>query len=92
MPFERRQLEQLLRRLGFAQTEGYHRVFCLTIEGRTVAKTKMSRGTGHRTVGEGIVSDVADELHITRAFLYQLVRGEKGRDDYLNELRRKGLL
>ena len=38
------------------------------------------------------MGEIARQMRITRTFLYQLVRGEKVRDDYLNELRRKGLL
>ncbi|MSQ27434.1 MAG: hypothetical protein EXR51_04760 [Dehalococcoidia bacterium] len=92
MPIERRELERLLLHLGFTQTEGDHRFFELMLNSRRVVRTKFSRGTGYRTIGEDGVSTMAGNLRISRAFLYQLVRGEKDRDDYLNELRRKGLL
>ena len=78
--------------LGFIETAGDHRFFSMRLNSRQSLRTRVSRGTGHRTIGEDVISGVARDLRITRAFLYQLVRGEKGRVDYLNELRRKGLL
>ena len=92
MPIDRRNLEQILLGLGFSLEDRSHRFLVLLVDGRTVAKTMTSRGTSHSTINESMLSKIVQEMHITRAFLYQLVRGKKKREDYLDELRRQGLL
>jgi len=82
----------LLRMLGFAEQAGDHRWFVLYHQGRFVLRTKTSRGTGHRTIGEPMVREMARELRINRLFLYELVDGAKTKDDYFAELRRQGLI
>lgn len=92
MPIERRLLEQMLRDIGFVVSQRDHRVFELYFGGRRIVYTKTSRGTGYRTLHEPLVAEVARQLRIPREFLYELVRGTKTREDYLDELRKQGLL
>lgn len=92
MPIERRVLEQTLLLLGFSRSERRHRFFELFIGGRKVAQTEVSRGTSHRTVSDNMVAKVARDLHISRAFLYELARGAKTPEDYLDWLRDRGLI
>ena len=92
MPIDRRELERRLLELGFTVDERDHERFRLFVNGRPVARTHVSRGSKYRTMDESILADIARELHITRRFLYQLVSGEKTREDYLDELSQQGLL
>ena len=92
MPIDRRELERTLLALGFVVDEREHERFRLLVDGRRVARTQVSRGSKYRTMDESILADIAREIHITRAFLYSLINGEKTREDYLDELRRQGLI
>lgn len=92
MPIERRELERLLLALGFQVDESDHRRFILYHNGKPLIRTMLSRGSGHRTVGEDVVAQIARQLQISRGFLYELVRGTKKRQDYLIRLRDLGLL
>lgn len=85
-------LEQTLLILGFSRSERRHRFFELFIGGRKIAQTEVSRGTSHRTISDNLVAKVARDLHISRAFLYELVRGTKTKEDYLNWLKERGLV
>ena len=87
-----RELERLLRRLGFQEDARDHHVFTLYVGGRKVAETKTSYGTSHRTIGDRLGATMARQLHISRQFLYDLVRGDKTPDDYFAELRRRGII
>lgn len=69
-----------------------HEVFLLEVDGKRVARTKLSRGSSHRTLDEPLVAEIARQLHISRSFLYQLARGENTPADYLAELRRQGII
>ena len=91
MPIERQRLRRRLLDLGFTATESDHEMFDLRV-GTALIHTKLSRGRQYRSIDEPLVAEIARQLHITRGFLYQLVRGEKGRDDYYAELRRQGLM
>jgi len=92
MPLERRSLEHTLRALGFREEGGDHRFFILYWRERRVVRTKTSRGTQQRTIGERLAAEIAHEMRISRATLSDLVAGTKTKDDYLAELRRQGLL
>lgn len=92
MPVQRRDLHRLLLALGFIEVSSRHIQFHLVVNGVRVASTMVSRGENARTLGEAMVSTIAKDIGVSRAFLYQLVRGEKGRDDYYTELRRQGLI
>lgn len=92
MPLERRELERTLRELGFVLSERDHEVFELYVNRRRIIYVQMSRGWAYRTLGEPILAKIAREMRVTRAFLYELVRGTKTKEDYLDELRKQGLL
>ncbi len=92
MPIERRDLERTLRSLGFSQDNREHRKFFLRKNGKTIAVTMTSYGSGYRTLSEDLVSTVARQIHVNRRFLHELVQGSKTREDYLNRLREQGLI
>lgn len=92
MPIERERLRRTLLALGFELSQRDHEVFELYVEGARVARTKLSRGSEYRTLSEPAVAAVARQLRIDRAYLYELVRGTKTKDNYLDELRRQGLI
>lgn len=92
MPLERREVERTLRELGFVSSERDHEVFELYVNRRHVIFVQVSRGWAYRTLGEPILAKIAREMRVTRPFLYELVRGTKTREDYLEELRKHGLL
>ena len=59
---------------------------------RRVIYVQVSRGRAYRTLGEPILAKIAREMRVPRAYLYELVGGTKTREDYLDELRKQGLL
>jgi len=91
MPAARADVERLLEHvLGFQREESDHHRFRLYVSGRLVAMTKTSHS--HRTIGDPLLAEMARQMHVTLPLLRALVAGTKGRDDYLDALRGRGLL
>ena len=92
MPIERERLRRTLLALGFEPSQRDHELFELYVGGKRVARTKLSRGSEYRTLSENVIATIARQLRISRAFLYELVAGNKTKADYLGILREQGLL
>ena len=94
MPIETSDLEHLLEHvLGFQRDETHHHYFKLFVNGKEVAVTRTSHSKKFRTIPDSLLAKIArHDLHISTAFLRDLVAGRKGRDEYLTELERNGLL
>jgi hypothetical protein len=69
-----------------------HRVYKLHFEGRFVAQTKVSRGTGYDTIGRELVSAMAHDLNVPTRFFRELTDCTKGLDDYLQHMRDQGAI
>ncbi|GEM_PF-843724 len=93
MPVETADLERCLERdLGFRRDERHHHYFKLVVDGKEVAITKTSHSKKVRTIDDSMLAKIARiDLHISPAFLRDLLAGRKGRDDYLADLKQKGL-
>jgi uncharacterized protein YgbK (DUF1537 family) len=94
MPVETSDLERLLEHtLGFQREETHHHYFKLWVNGRLVVATKTSHSPKFRTIDDSLLAKIArQDLRISPAFLRDLLAGRKGRDDYLADLKAKGLL
>jgi hypothetical protein len=69
MPVERRDLERALKKKGFSLQQGSrdHDVYVLERSGKTEPiYTKISRGSGHRTLGDNLLSRIRYQLKLTR--------------------------
>lgn len=71
---------------------GDHRFFVITVDGRIVARTKISRGSGHRVYPPNLVSLVARQLWISTSELVALVTCSLSRDEWIEALRASGRL
>ncbi|MCX6020786.1 MAG: hypothetical protein NTZ05_03470 [Chloroflexi bacterium] len=92
MPVECLLLERTLQRLGFDLVETHHREYLFRVQGRVVARTRISRGSSYRTLDDSIVAEVAKQLKVDRRFLLDLVAGKRSRDEYLDRLREQGIV
>lgn len=80
---------QMTRRVGKGQD---HRYYDLYIDGRRIAFTKVSTGTGHRTLGPNLVSAMAKQLHVPTPFFEDIINCTKSRNDYLEKLREQRII
>lgn len=80
----RRDVERMLvTKLGMTKDERDHRVYTLKIDEMTIARTKISTGTGHRTLGDNLVSAIARQLRVSSQDLIGLVQCTISKEDYL---------
>jgi hypothetical protein len=94
-PGKRRDIVSALREKGFReQTRGRdHDYFFFEHEGllEPVA-TKLSRGTGYREIGDGLIAKICRQLRLSRAEFDQLVACPLDRRGYEEILRTKGVI
>lgn len=93
MVLRRRNVERALTaKLGMTLDERDHRVYKLHIEGRFIAQTKVSRGSGYDTLGRELVSAMARDLNGPARFFRDIAGCTKGPDEYLQHLRDEGAI
>jgi hypothetical protein len=81
----------LTKKFGFEPVQGSkHEAVSLVIDGRKVATTRFSRS--HREISDAILSRIAGQLWVTLTYLKEMEGCTKGREDYLDHLRREGYL
>ena len=75
MPLERRIVEAAFLKKGFVRSSGDHNFFTYhTINGKkTSVWTKTSRGSGHKTLDDGLVSIMAKQCGLTKSEFKQLI-------------------
>lgn len=92
MQLDRRDIERALEsKLKFKRLAGDHRIFVLD-EGGKLLKTKTSHGTGHKAIGDLLISQMAKQLFVPRQFFIEMVRCTKTRMDYLRLLASRGII
>lgn len=87
-----RQLTQKLQMTLRNRKGDDHRRYELVINGRRVVRTMVSRGSGHRTLSNDIVSKMAKQLQVTTPFFREVIICTKSREDYLEKLREQELI
>ena len=96
MPLERRSIEGALTgkfRFELRNRRGDdHRIYVLRVGNRRVARTKVSTGTGSRTVGDNIVAEIAHQVGVPTPFFREMVGCTKSLEDLLGFLRLTGRL
>jgi hypothetical protein len=75
MPLKRRDVEASLAKKGFKPSKRDHRFFTYyTLAGlKTSAWTKTSRGSGYKTLGDGLVNAMAKQCGLTTGQFKDLV-------------------
>lgn len=68
-------IAKALQRKGFQSHEGDHHYFIYhNLAGqKTMKKTKMSHGTGHKTVGDPLLGQMARQVGLSKAKFLELV-------------------
>jgi hypothetical protein len=69
-----------------------HRRYDLLIDGQRIARTMVSTGTGSRTLGDNLVSQMARQLKVPTPFFRELISCSKSRAEYLEKLRDQQLI
>lgn len=83
----------LTNKLEMTLDDRDHQVFLLMVDGRVVARTKLSRGSEKdKTLGDDLVRKMAQQLHVSMAVFRELESCTKSRDEYFQILRENGLL
>lgn len=92
MQLERRDIERALEsKPSFQRLEGDHRIFVLQVAGKLL-KTKTSHGSGHKAIGDLLLSQMAKQLFVPRQFFVELVKCTKSKADYLQFLAAHGIV
>lgn len=75
MTRDRKDIDAALQRKGFAHEEGdHHYYFYHNIAGKkTIRKTKMSRGSSHKSIGDPLLGQMARQLGLSKPSFLQLV-------------------
>ena len=94
MAVSRRGVERMLtNKLEMRLDDRDHQVFLLEIDGRVVARTKLSRGSAkYTTLGADLVRKMAQQLHVSMPIFRELESCTKSRDEYLQILSETGFL
>lgn len=94
MPIERKQIETSLRKKGFVQEGGDHRYFYHEVEGRrTGAYAFTSRGTGHKTYDDNLLTAIKRELRLDKLQqVKRLLECPMDSNEYNTILKQKGVL
>lgn len=92
MPLERRDVETSLQKKGFVVSSGDHNFFIyLTRTGRkTSVWTKTSHGSGHKTLGDGLLSKMGKQCGLTKGEFTQLIECPLTRDEFEGLLVKSG--
>jgi hypothetical protein len=92
MPFERRDVEASLVRKGFVKSEGDHSFFTYhSVEGgKTSVWTKTSHGTGHKTLGDKLVSMMGRQCGLTHGQFKLLIECPMSQEKYQSILLETG--
>lgn len=91
---ERRDVRKSLKKKGFAVTSGAkHDIFTFEPEGKlTGVSTYMSRGTSYKTLGDDLVSDMADQIELSTYQFVDLVNCPMSQSKYERISVQKGVL
>jgi hypothetical protein len=97
MPRDRSAVVAALKTKGFAErTEGKNRdldTFFFVHGGlRRAVFTKVSRGSGYRTIGDDLLGKMAKQLQLTRGDFDLLVECPLGEAEYVEKLVARGVL
>jgi len=88
---ERDDIEQALAQKGFQLEEGDHRFYRLYVAGKkTSICTKVSRGRNYKTLGEDLVSLMAQQMKLTAKQLREFVDCSLSHEGYVGALRARG--
>jgi hypothetical protein len=94
MALSRRDVERALsRKLDMVLDEDRdHRFYLLVVNGKPAVRTKVSTGSGYRTLGDDLVGAMARQLNVPIPFFRDIVSCAKGQDDYLQHLSKTGVI
>ena len=94
MPLDRRKIKSALDAKGFVRTERDHSYFVYhsTAGKKTSIRTKTSRGTSHKEIGDCLVSKMSRQCKLTNRDFNSLVNCTLSRRTYEEKLAAQGLL
>jgi hypothetical protein len=84
MPRDRSDITSALKRKGFKEKKGEsdHDVYVLVYQGeRQAVFTKVSRGSGYKTIGDELLSKMSKQLRLTNKQFRELVDCPMSQDD-----------
>jgi predicted RNA binding protein YcfA (HicA-like mRNA interferase family) len=86
------QLRRRLLAIGFEEERGKHHIFLyFRYEGRIVTYAKISHGGG-KDIGQPLLSEIVRQLHLSRDEFERLLKGELSRGEYVEILKRRGIV
>jgi len=87
-----KKIERILRKKGFIKLSTHHnRYLYITLSGKKPGiKTFISHGS--KDYGDKLLSDLADQLKLTKQELLEFIDGNMTREEYEAILKNKGLI
>jgi len=89
---KRKDIEKSLTKKGFVLTESDHRYYSFIVDGKEVAKTKVSHGTHYNVIDDGLISRMSHQCNLSKAEFLELVDCTMSQEQYMEILRGKGHL
>lgn len=95
MQRDRRDVQQSLSRKGFEESESNHHTHYIyhTADGqKTPVKTRVSRGSSYKSLGDDLLGKMAKQCKLTKADFIDLVDCPLSREEYEMRLVQNGVL
>jgi len=92
MSIAKRELRQILNRLGFTEIRGGHHIFFELRIANRIIRTKISHGSG-KDIGDALLSHILKkQIYLTKDEFELARRGQLSEREYLEILRQKRII
>ncbi len=89
MPITKRELKEILNRLGFTEIQGKHHIFFELRASNRIIRTKISHGS-EKDIGDALLSHILKErIYLTKEEFESARQGQLFKNDYLEILKKK---
>jgi len=78
----------LVTKLGAVKDNRDHRVFVVQVTDRIKIRTKVSHGSGYKTIGSQLVSDMARQCRVTTGEFTELVTCTLSREQWVERVKK----
>jgi hypothetical protein len=92
MPITKRELKEILNRLGFAEIQSKHHIFFELRISNRIIRTKISHGS-EKDIGDALLSHILKEqIYLTKEEFESAKRRLLSEEEYLEILRKKRII
>jgi len=85
-----KQTDRNLLKKGFNENGGDHHYYEFWHDGKFIAKTRTSRGTG--TIHKALIGAMSKQCKVSQSFFKDFASCTKSKEDYIAELKKNGII